>query len=209
MNVTYAITVCNELTEVTNLINFLLPAIHPNDDILIQYDSLGVSEPVLQYLKILDNLHSNVTVISQPLNGDFASFKNNLKLHANGLYIMQIDADEIPHEFLVKNMHNVLYANNGVDLFFVPRINTVDGITDEHIRTWRWKVNENGWINFPDLQTRLYKRTTDIEWVGKVHERIKGYNTMSVFPFSEEYCLYHHKTIDRQERQNKLYDTIS
>jgi len=189
INVTYAITVCNELVEITNLINFLHPRLKKDDEILIQYDSDAVTSQVKDYLTILRQLHSNIRVIGFPLNKDFASYKNNLKNHANGMFIFQIDADEMPSEYLVENLQFFLESNKDVDLFFVPRINTVQGLTKEHIQKWRWKVDENGWINFPDYQTRIYRRTSEIEWQGKVHERIIGYNTLSVLPQEEEYCL--------------------
>lgn len=208
INVTYAITVCNELVEITNLINFLHPRLKKDDEILIQYDSDTVTSQVKDYLTILRQLHSNIRVIEFPLNKDFASYKNNLKNHANGMFIFQIDADEMPSEYLVENLQFFLESNKEVDLFFVPRINTVEGLTKEHIQKWRWKVDEKGWINFPDYQTRIYRRTSEIEWQGKVHERIIGYNTLSVLPQEEEYCLYHHKQIERQEKQNDYYDTI-
>jgi hypothetical protein len=131
-----------------------------------------------------------------------------LKNHANGIFIFQVDADEIPNEYLVENIHQLLDYNKDVDLFFVPRINTVEGLTKKHIQQWGWKLNENGWVNFPDYQTRIYRRTSEIEWTGKVHERIIGYNTLSVLPTDEEYCLYHHKEIERQERQNSYYETL-
>ena len=208
INVTYGITVHNELNELIKLLNFLQPRLGEDDEILIQYDESSVTDEVLNYINVLDGLHENHRVIGFPLEGDFASFKNNLKNHSKGIYIFQIDADEIPNEFLVENIHELLDANKEVDLFFIPRINTVEGITDEHIKRWGWKVNEKGWINFPDVQTRLYRRTSEIEWEGKVHERIKGYNTMTVFPLEERFCLYHHKEIERQERQNDFYETL-
>ena len=208
INVTYAITVCNELTEITQLINFLHPRLKSEDEILIQYDTDSATNQVKDYLTILTQMHENIRVITFPLNKDFASYKNNLKNHANGMFIFQIDADEMPSEYLVDNLEFFLESNKEVDLFFIPRINTVEGLTDVHIKKWGWKVNELGWVNFPDYQTRLYRRTSEIEWQGKVHERIIGYNTLSVLPQDEEYCLYHHKQIARQETQNELYDTI-
>ena len=208
INVTYAITVCNELVEITNLINFLHPRLKKDDEILVQYDSESATSQVKDYLTILTQLHNNVRVIEFPLNNDFASLKNNLKNNANGIFIFQIDADEMPTEYIVDNLQDFLEANKEVDLFFVPRINTVSGLTDAHIKKWKWKVDENGWINFPDYQTRIYRRTSEIEWQGKVHERIIGYNTLSVLPQEEEFCLYHHKQIERQEKQNDYYDTI-
>jgi hypothetical protein len=209
INVTYAITVCNEHEEIIKLVNFLHPRIKKDDEILIQYDEDSVTQQVKDYLNVIQQLHSsNVKVIGFPLNNDFASYKNNLKNHAKGIFIFQIDADEIPSEYMVENLSDFLLANKDVDLFFVPRINTVEGLTQEHIKKWGWQVNENGWVNFPDYQTRLYRRTSDIEWEGKVHERIKGYNTLSVLPADADYCLNHHKQIERQEKQNAYYDTI-
>jgi hypothetical protein len=208
LNVSYAITVCNELHEITRLVDFLLPRIEKEDQIVIQYDETGITQPVLDYLNIIKQIHKNIKVIGFPLNNDFASFKNNLKNHSDGIFIFQIDADEVPSEFLLSTIHELLENNKEVDLFFVPRVNTVEGLTESHIQKWGWKVNEQGWVNWPDLQTRLYRRTSEIEWVGNVHERIKGYNTLSIFPLEEEYSLYHHKDIDRQERQNSYYETL-
>jgi hypothetical protein len=208
LNVTYAITVCNELEEITRLINFLHPRIQSDDDILIQYDEVGVTKEVKDYLDIVNTLHRNIKVIGFPLNDDFATFKNNLKEHAKGMFIFQIDADEIPHEYLIENIHLLLESNKDVDLFFVPRVNTVEGLTNKHIKKWGWRVNENGWVNWPDVQTRLYRRTSEIEWVGKVHEKIVNYNTLTMLPFEEQFSLYHPKDIDRQEKQNDYYETL-
>jgi len=208
VSVTYAITVCNEINEITKLINFLHPRIQSDDEILIQYDEGGATEDVKGYLRIINDLHDNVNVIGFPLNKDFASYKNNLKNHAQGIFIFQIDADELPSEYLITNMHDLLEANKDIDLFFVPRVNTVEGLTQEHIQKWRWNVNEKGWVNWPDVQTRIYRRTSEIEWEGKVHERIKGYNTMTYLPLEEQFALYHPKDIQRQEKQNELYETI-
>ena len=209
INITYAITVCNELEEITKLIDFLKDKIQKEDEILIQYDEDSASDAIKNYLKIMSQLHNtNIKVIGFPLNNDFASYKNNLKNHANGIFIFQIDADEIPSEYLMENIHEFIEYNKDVDLFLVPRINTVEGLTKEHIKKWKWNVTDAGWVNFPDYQTRLYRRTSEIEWQGKVHERIIGYNTLSVLPSEEQYCLYHHKKIERQEKQNAYYDTI-
>jgi hypothetical protein len=209
INITYAITVCNELEEITKLVDFLNNRIDKDDEILIQYDEDSATDAIKNYLKIISQLHNtNIKVIGFPLNKDFASYKNNIKNHANGMFIFQIDADEIPSEYLMENIKDILDYNKDVDLFFVPRVNTVAGLTTEHIKKWNWQVNDLGWVNFPDYQTRLYRRTSEIEWQGKVHERIIGYNTLSVLPAEEQYCLYHAKKIDRQEKQNAYYDTI-
>ena len=207
ISISYGITVCNELEEITKLIDVLKNNIKETDEIVIQYDEVGVTDSVMDYLKIVDHMHDNVKIIGFPLNKDFSTFKNNLKKHCTKDYIFQIDADEIPNDFLLQNLSDILTSNE-VDLIHIPRVNTIEGLTDEHIQKWRWNVDEKGWVNWPDYQTRIYKNTNDITWMNKVHERITGYDTFSNFPAEENYCLYHPKKIDRQEKQNEFYDTI-
>jgi glycosyltransferase involved in cell wall biosynthesis len=207
INISYAITVCNEIKELTQLLNFLQIYIRPEDEIVIQYDETSVTDDVLEYVKIMDKMHSNHKVIGFPLNNDFATFKNNLKSNCSKDYIFQIDADEIPNEALIEYLPEVL-ESNPVDVVFVPRINTVTGLTEEHIKKWGWKVNEQGWVNYPDYQLRIYKRTDDVMWMNKVHETITGYTTFSNFPMEEHWSLYHPKEIERQEKQNDYYETI-
>ena len=206
MKISYAITVHNELEELMKLLDFLNNNIREEDEIVIQYDEGGVTDEVLEFLKIKKELHGYI-VVGFPLNKDFASYKNNLKENCNGDFIFQIDADEIPHEVMIAYLPQVL-EENPVDIIFVPRVNTVDGLTQQHIDKWRWNVNEKGWVNWPDYQTRIYKNTEDVTWMNKVHEKITGYDTFSNFPAEEHWALYHPKKIDRQEKQNKFYETI-
>ena len=207
MKISYAITVCNELKELTSLINFLLVRVDSEDQIVIQYDTDSVTKEVVDYLTIIGDIQKQIKVISFPLNKDFASFKNNLKSHCEGDYIFQIDADEEPSEILLERLKQILTVNE-VDIIFVPRVNTVKGLTESHIQQWGWNVNDMGWVNWPDYQTRIYKNTEEVQWYGKVHERISGYTTFTNFPADEKYSLYHHKEIERQEKQNKFYNNI-
>ena len=206
MTISYAITVHNELEELMKLLDFLNNNIREEDEIVVQYDENGVTDEVLEFLNIKKEIHG-YTVIGFPLNKDFATYKNNLKENCTKDYIFQIDADEIPHEVMIAYLPQVL-EDNPVDIIFVPRVNTVDGLTQEHIQKWRWNVNERGWVNWPDYQTRIYKNTDDVTWMNKVHEKITGYDTFSNFPAEEHWALYHPKQIDRQEKQNQFYETI-
>lgn len=207
MKISYAITVCNEIEEIKRLIPFLLEHKRAEDEIVVQQDDTELDGEVYTYLAS-QRLKDNIKLITFPLNKDFATFKNRLSDLCTGDYIFQIDADEIPNEFLIKQLHFILSMNPEVDLISVPRINTVEGITEEHIQKWRWRVNEKGWINFPDLQDRIYRNTPEIKWYGKVHEKIEGVKTITAFPNEEVYALYHPKQIDRQEKQNKFYEKI-
>jgi hypothetical protein len=96
-----------------------------------------------------------------------------------------------------------------IDCFYIPRVNKVNGITLEHIQKWRWNVDEEQRINFPDPQMRLFRLNKDIKWKNKVHEVLEGQSTFSTLPYdTEDFCLYHIKSIEKQEKQNKFYETI-
>jgi len=203
MKISYAIPVCNEHVELEKLLSFLLKHIDENDEIVVQCDKGNTTDKVYQVLQ-----HPRFNVIEFPLNGHFSNFKNNLKDHCTGDWIFQIDADEIPHETLITNLKEILKMNSTVELFLVPRVNTVDGLTQEHINKWRWNVNEKGWVNWPDYQTRIIQNSPKIKWQNKVHEQIVGVSTKGALPTEEEWCLYHPKNIKRQEVQNQLYSTL-
>ena len=206
MKISYAVTVCNEFDEIQKLIPFLLENIREEDEIVVQQDNTEIHGGVYTYLTS-HKLKDNIKFIQTPLNNDFGNFKNNLTEACSGDYIFQIDADEIPHKSLLHNLP-VLLESNSVEMLRVPRVNTVNGLTENHITKWGWRVNENGWVNWPDPQWRIYKRTPEIKWRNKVHEVIDGYKTHADLPYEEEWCLYHPKDIKRQEKQNKFYETL-
>ena len=205
MRISYAIPVYNEHVELKRLLEFLHKHIDEEDEIVVQCDQGNTTSEVY---KVLGDF-PKIKIIEFPLKGDFASFKNNLKNHCTKEWIFQIDADELPHEFLITNLKEVLKLNPKIEIFLVPRVNTVEGLTQEHINKWRWKINEKGWVNWPDNQTRILQNSPKIKWGSKVHEVLLGHDTFSVLPTEEKWCLYHPKHIDKQEFQNKLYDNLA
>jgi glycosyltransferase involved in cell wall biosynthesis len=205
MKISYAIPVCNEWMQLEYLLNYLFKHKREQDEIVIQCDKGNTTPSVYQ---VLEEYKDKIKVIEFSLDGDFASFKNNLKDNCSGDYIFQIDADEYPEEYLMSTIEWLIKNNPGTDIFWVPRINTVKGLTQEHIDKWRWNVDPNGRINFPDYQCRILKNVKRIKWKNKVHEVLTGHKTESHLPANDEFCIHHPKTIDRQEKQNELYSTI-
>jgi hypothetical protein len=205
--ISYAITACNEHEELTELLSFLLENKRPEDEVVLQIDQSSYSQEIKQVADSFGDLIAKTEFF--PLDNDFAKFKNNLKTHCTGDYIFQLDADELPGLEIVQNLHLILDANPEVDLFVVPRVNTVSGLTEEHISKWNWRVNEQNWVNWPDYQYRIFKNLFNIKWQNKVHEVIVGANTMSQLPAEEKFSILHHKKIDKQEKQNSFYETIS
>ena len=207
MKISYAITVCNELDEITLLLNFLLKAKRKEDEIVILFDKKNGSPEVWGLLSELKD-ETNVTYTSATFKNHFADWKNHLTSLCSGDYIFQIDADELPNEYLIQALPFILEANPDTEAYWLPRVNTVAGITDAHIQKWGWRVDTNGWVNFPDWQMRLYKNSEHIYWIKPVHEQLKGYTKFTSLPAEEKFALYHEKNIGRQEQQNKFYDTI-
>ena len=207
MKISYAITVCNEFIEIQRLINFLLKNKRPEDEIVVLYDINKGHEGIEQFLRA-KSVNKGLAWMYGSFKGHFADWKNKLNSFCTGDYIFQIDADELPPKYLVENLWAILEMNKTVDVYRVPRINTVEGLTQEHIQKWRWRVDEKGWVNFPDYQWRIYRNDPKIKWVNKVHEVLTGFEAMSELPPEEEYCLLHDKTIEKQEKQNNYYNTL-
>ena len=205
MTISYAIPVCNEHEELHRLLTLLFQYKRSVDEIVVQADLGNTTSEVY---KVLDQFKSSIKLVEFPLNGDFATFKNNLKSNCKGDWIFQIDADEYLKPELIANLDLILEQNQEIDVYLLPRINTVSGLTQSHIDKWRWNVNAKGWVNFPDFQTRILRNSTSILWINKVHEVLSGYKSFASFPQEEDYCLIHTKDIKRQEKQNNFYEKI-
>jgi hypothetical protein len=206
MKISYAITVCNELEEIKRLIPFLYKHKRPEDEICVLLDKPKASQSLLDILYWWSS-NDWITLKESAFQGHFANWKNDLTKICSGDYIFQIDADELPNKELLSILPDTLLTS-GADVVLTPRINTVEGITPQHLQTWGWKQNEQGWIQFPDYQWRIYKNTPDIKWKNKLHEVLDGYKTYAYLPEFEEYALYHPKTIEKQEKQNNFYSKL-
>jgi len=209
VTISYAIPVCNELEEIQKLLDFLQQYIRQSDQLVIMIDDENGNNEVEDYVEdflIVYKDRIDMRVIYHPLNNDFAAHKNFLNNCCTGDWIFQIDADELPAEPLMLNLPGILETNDNVDAIWVPRVNIVNGLTEEHVAKWGWSVNEDGWVNWPnDFQLRLYKNKPEIVWERKVHERLTGYRTISKLPVDGSFALWHIKDIARQERQNEFY----
>ena len=202
MKISYGITVHNEAEELQKLLEILNKGIDEEDEIVVCVD--GDDEKVEAVLG--EYLSENKAIVyKRKLNGNFSDQKNSVIEKSTGDYIFHIDADEYPHKFLLLQLKKIIQMNDGVDLIWIPRVNTVDGFTDEDVRRWGWKISEKGWVNYPDYQARVFRRNESIRWVRPLHEFIDGCKTYAHLPPQEELSLYHPKTKEKQEQQNQFY----
>ena len=201
--ISIAVTVCNEASELKTLLDFLQEnALYDQYELIVQIDQDNYTDEVIKVI-----VNRGVKHYFHPLNNNFASYKNELSKRCSGDFILQLDADEMLSIDFLRLIPEIIDANPEVDLYYIPRINTVEGLTQEDILKWGWRV-ENNRINYPDYQTRLYRNNSSIRWEGKVHEQIKGFKQYSFLPTVDELSLIHHKTIEKQRKQNDFYNTL-
>ena len=206
MKISYSILVHNETDTLEKLLKFLVKWKQPEDEIVI-LDDYSDDKKTIELLDFYVSTN-NIVYEQRNLLGDFASQKNHLKSMGSGDYSFNLDADEMISLWMIKNVHSIIEANEGIDLIYLPRINTVEGVTQAHINAWRWQVNEDGWVNFPDWQGRIFRNRPNIKWEKPVHEQLIGFQTYSQLPIEKPFCILHHKTIEKQEQQNEKYAGI-
>ena len=164
MKVSYGITVHNEADELNKLLEILVHKTQADDEIVIVQD--GDDKKVEEVISSWMNQYLDAKGIywyTRKLDGNFADQKNYVIEQCEGDYIFHIDADEYPHEILLEQLPQILEIND-VDLVWIPRVNTVDGFTQDDVQRWGWRVNEKGWVNYPDYQARVFRNREDIRW---------------------------------------------
>jgi len=124
MKISYAITVCNEVNEIKKLIPFLLENKRQEDEIVVLFDKQGGTAEVWSYLQEQD-----IKCEAKAFKHHFADWKNYLTTLCSGDYIFQIDADEMPDWYLMQYLPEILQFNPDNEVYLVPRVNTVDGLT--------------------------------------------------------------------------------
>ena len=205
MKISYSILTHNETDSLEKLLRFLVKWKQEEDEIAI-LDDFSDNQKTKELLDFYVSAH-DIVFEQRNLLGDYGGQKNHLKSMCSGDYSFNLDADEMISRWFIKNVHNIL-EENPIDLIFLPRINVVEGLTQEHVRYWGWSVNEEGWVNFPDWQGRLFKNRPNIKWEKPVHEMIAGFQTYAHLPTEKPFCIRHNKTIDKQEQQNQKYAGI-
>jgi len=203
VKISYGITVHNEAEELHKLLDILNLYIDSEDEIVVCVD--GDDEKVEAVLGESLDSWQNYIVYNRKLDGNFSDQKNSVIEKSSGDYIFHIDADEYPNEILIQQLKQILEIND-VDLIWIPRVNIIKGMRQEHVQKWGWKITGKGWVNYPDYQARVFRNNEKIRWTRPLHEYITGCETYSHLPPHEELSLYHPKTIEKQEKQNLFYN---
>lgn len=206
IRISYGLTVCSEAAELDRLLSFLLAHKGCRDEVIVLQDITVADAAVTD---VINRYRRQVIWRQSRLNGDFATFKNLLIDTASGDYLFQLDADELPGLQLIRTIRETLLAYRKIDSFVIPRINYVEGLTDDYAARQHWQLASDRRINFPDYQMRLFRLDRNIRWEYRVHEQLRGQQTCHFLPADQDdLCLLHRKTLTRQIQQNNLYDSL-
>lgn len=217
MKITYAITVCNESRDLFSLISFLIKVKDPEDNINVLIDTAHVTTQVRDVLKYFESV---IIQNEREFDGKFSTHRNYHASKCDGDYIFIIDPDEMPHEFMIKNLKNIIKEKDP-DIIWVPRINICPGFTQEWLVKRKFNVNEFGWINWPDYISRVYKNNSKIYYSSELHEKLVGGDNNIGLPSEPRFATWHIKSVDKQENRwnedgtfrcpeddNNLYDSL-
>jgi len=210
ISIAYIIGTHNEGKPIKKLIELILKEKDSNDELIIvdnnsdDPDTLTILEEYWEYVKTYD----------KPIT-DFSEYKNFKKSLTKAHFIFDLDGDEFINPILLKTIKEIIIGNHEIDVYEVPRVNIVEGITPEYARSVGYHLDSDMFINWYDPQKRIYRNTPEIVWINKVHETLSGFKTITTLPYQDEqgkkvtdYSLLHIKTIQKQKQQNELYSKI-
>ena len=207
--ISYCVTAYNETKELRKLITILNGCKQDYDELVIIQTYRDESEKDTENYKFIEEICQRYAnkYSTFHFKNNFAELKNYMTSQASQPYIFNFDADEEMEGSIIRELRKEIVSMN-LDLYYLPRINIVDGLTEEDIKKWSWTINERGWVNWPDYQPRIYKNDEQIRWVGTVHERLEGFKSSAAINDDGRVAIIHKKHIDKQRQQNNFYDTL-
>lgn len=204
MKISYQILCKNEDNSLEGLLDFLIKNKRDIDEINLCRDTSGEN---LKTLEIINKFKSQINYFERKITHTIHNQKNWLAEQASGDYLFYLDADELLYKEFIQSLPTILELNPDVDIYFLPRINIVEGITQEYISQRGWNVNPKGWINYPDIQDRLFKHNVGIKYNEIPHGRlINEGRKYSFLPYEEIYSIIHIKSFEKQTSDNSWHD---
>jgi len=203
MFLSYLVTSHNETISLDKLLDKLVKSKKENHEIVLLDDYSDNKET----LSIVEKYKNKVNFYQKKLDRDYGAHKNYGISLCKGKWIFQIDADEYPTDVLLENINEILESNDNNEAIWLPRLNYFHGVTQQDVLTWGWNYND-GMINFPDYQSRLYKNLSHIRYERRLHEKVEGYKSYVFIPAQKNVALVHEKTIEKQRQTNIKYNQL-
>ena len=203
MFLSYLVTCHNEVDSLKKLLSKLIEYKKNNHEIVLLDDYSDNPET----LEIIQKYKEKINFYQHKLDKNYGAHKNYGIELCKGKWIFQLDADEVPTNGLLENIDLIIESNNKNEVLWLPRLNYFIGVTDLDVMTWGWQLND-GMINFPDYQSRLYQNLPYIRYERRLHEKVEGFKSYSFIPPQKDIAIIHEKTIEKQRNTNLNYNKL-
>jgi glycosyltransferase involved in cell wall biosynthesis len=140
MTLSFLVTVHNEDQDLEILLDQLIEyKLQNEEDEIVVLDDHSDNPKTIEILKErIDHIHW----VKHELNLNFGAHKQHGNEQCKGDYIFQCDADEYFSEDLLYGLKDLVEANSDVELFLVPRINIIRGMTERDAMSWGWEISK-------------------------------------------------------------------
>lgn len=162
----------NEGQYVQNLfecvIGYIKNNTHNIDFEIVIVDDFSDEEITLSALEWIQQQNVDVRVFKRALDDNFGKQKNFLNEQCTGDWIFNLDADELVYHELIDTLLEVIELNPDIEAYWIPRINTVDGITEQHYIDYKWAPFKfDDYINTKelDINSDEYKFLRKIQFI--------------------------------------------
>jgi hypothetical protein len=178
MPISYTVVVQDELNDVKRLHHTIGVCKKPQDESIAVHlyrEDHEMNDPV--HVEIKEYLMNNFdTYCNYKNDNDITHLKNYVCDLATKDYVFLLDANEFLTAQTLALWNNVIKNEPEYDIFWTPRVNIDDTMSQkEKEERYGLKLNERGWINWPDNQPRIIRKSAGLIW--EQHEqgiRIKG-----------------------------------
>jgi len=203
MFLSYLVTCHNETSSLDKLLSKLVQNKKDNHEIVLLDDYSDNPES----LEIIQKYKEKTSFHQHKLDRNYGAHKNYGIEQCKGTWIFQLDGDEYPTDLLLENIDVVLESNADNEVLWLPRLNYFVGVTELDVKTWGWNY-QDGMINFPDYQSRVYRNLSHIRYQRRLHEKVEGFKTYTFVPPQKDYAIVHEKTIEKQRQTNLNYNKM-
>ena len=203
MFLSYLVTCHNETSSLDKLLSKLVQNKKDNHEIVLLDDYSDNPES----LEIIQKYKEKTSFHQHKLDRNYGAHKNYGIEQCAGTWIFQLDGDEYPTDLLLENIDVVLESNADNEVLWLPRLNYFVGVTELDVKTWGWNY-QDGMINFPDYQSRVYRNLSHIRYQRRLHEKVEGFKTYTFVPPQKDYAIVHEKTIEKQRQTNLNYNKM-
>ena len=180
MKISFAICTHNEGFYIESLLNKLTSFIQEDIASGVSYEIVVVDDFSTdeETITILESHKNNIKLFQHKLNKNYADHKNFLNSCCTGDWIFNLDADEFVSDDFLAFIPHLIDMNPEIEAFWVPRINTVDGLTIKHLQKWGWtltKLEDHRRIKVLDRDTPEYQLLKGFDFIISEEDGIVTY----------------------------------